>query len=788
MIHRRTGFGLARAALLALICLAGNGYAEPVAIDIPSQSLDSALTAFGAQTRLTIVADPALMRGRTAPAVSGNMEPAAALDALLKASGLAAYIQNGTVTVRKAAPRSDSESLLPEVSVTGAADTAAMPGDLPAPYAGGQVARGGQIGMLGNRDFMDTPFNATSYSADLIQNQQARTIADVMANDPSVRNFYSQSFQQDAFFIRGFQVDSGDFASGGLYGVSPLMRMSPASVERVEVLKGPSTLLNGTPPFGGIGGTVNVVPKRATDKPITQLTGSFASDSQFGAHVDLGRRFGTDNGIGLRFNGLYRDGDTALKDNSQELAEALVGLDFRGEGVRLSLDFGFQRQHETGIENSFSPSGPVVPDAPDASSHVYQPWLYFKGEDTFGTVRGELDLSSEVTLFAAFGGRRHELEEAFGFGSGLAPNGDFTEFITPHAGYNETWTSLLGARAKFSTGPIGHDVVFNASNLQQERGNFYGTAPSVASNIYSPTFIAEPFIAPLPKDAPKESELDMTSFGLTDALSLGEKWIVIAGARLQQIKISNFDITTGTTGALLSSSDDEKVSPAGGVIYKPVKAVSIYANYMEGFSPAQSFATNANQLLGTAVSKQVEAGTKVDLGNAGFSLAVFRIEQPNQIQDAFGRWSLDGMQRNEGIEVNIFGEPLKGVRVLGGAMFLDGVQEKTAGGLTDGKTALNAPELNVNLGAEWDVRVVPGLTLTARAIYTDEQYADAANTMTIPDWTRFDVGARYALKAGGKPVTLRAAVENVADKAYWANSYLYRGAPRTYLFSATVDF
>ena len=57
----------------------------------------------------------------------------------------------------------------------------------PAPYAGGQVATGGSLGLLGNRSVMDTPFNQTNYTAELIANQQARTIRDVLVNDPSVR-------------------------------------------------------------------------------------------------------------------------------------------------------------------------------------------------------------------------------------------------------------------------------------------------------------------------------------------------------------------------------------------------------------------------------------------------------------------------------------------------------------------------------------------------------------------------------------------------------------------------
>jgi iron complex outermembrane receptor protein len=100
-------------------------------------------------------------------------------------------------------------------------------------------------------------------------------------------------------------------------------------------------------------------------------------------------------------------------------------------------------------------------------------------------------------------------------------------------------------------------------------------------------------------------------------------------------------------------------------------------------------------------------------------------------------------------------------------------------------------KLNANLGAEWDVGGVPGLTFTARAIHTGEQYINEANTREIPDWTRFDLGSRYVFKTQGKTVTLRASVENVSDKRYWSTASQFGltfGTPRTAILSATVDF
>jgi iron complex outermembrane receptor protein len=146
--------------------------------------------------------------------------------------------------------------------VSASADASAQ--GLPSAYAGGQVARGGRLGLLGNVDIMDTPFNATNYTQALIQDQQARSVADVVQNDPSVRVARGFGNFQELYVIRGFAVNSDDMAYNGLYGLLPRQFVASELLERVEILRGANSFVNGAAPGGGgIGGAVNLVPKRA---------------------------------------------------------------------------------------------------------------------------------------------------------------------------------------------------------------------------------------------------------------------------------------------------------------------------------------------------------------------------------------------------------------------------------------------------------------------------------------------------------------------------------------------
>jgi len=205
----------------------------------------------------------------------------------------------------------------------------------------------------------------------------------------------------------------------------------------------------------------------------------------------------------------------------------------------------------------------------------------------------------------------------------------------------------------------------------------------------------------------------------------------------------------------MANYDESAVTPALGLVVKVAPKVSLYANYVEALTQgptAPTTAANAGEIFAPFKSKQAEGGAKVDFGRVTTTLSLFRIRQPSTLTNAANVFGLDGEQRNQGIEWNVFGEPVGGVRLLGGVMLIDAELAKTAGGANDGNQAPGVPRVNLNLGGEWDTAFLPGLTLSARAIHTSSQYVDAANTREIPGWTRYDLGARYALKAGATPL------------------------------------
>ncbi|MCF5140860.1 TonB-dependent siderophore receptor [Pseudomonas sp. PA-6-1D] len=758
---------------------------------VPAGSLSAALTRFAGLAGVNLSVDPALVSGRSSAGLSGEYGVEEGFAQLLTGSGLQLQPMGTQAYRLMPVPESGSLQLAPTsiVGTTGLAD-----GDT---YAGGQVARRGSQGLLGSRDFMETPFSMTTYTAEAVKNQQARTLGDLVASDPSVRATNPAGGRYEQFTIRGFSLFNSDVAYNGLYGVLPTYTIDMEMAERVDILKGPSQLINGISPRGSVGGGINVVPKRATDMDITSLTGTWASGSQAGGAVDVGRRFGEDNKFGIRFNGVKQSGDTEWDHQSVDREMAVLGLDFRGERLRLSTDIGHtERATDAPQERVQVGANARVPSAKDVRHNYAQPWSKARTDDTFGTVNGEFDLSDSVMLYGGVGARKSNHDFLRHAVSVTNNAGDFSVLPRDFTRDENVRTATAGVRSWLHTGPVSHEINLAASYFYMDFENGGARYAAAPSNLYNPVETPTPS-RPTRLDSKVYTENRFSGVALSDTLGFfDERLLLTLGARWQRVKVD--DWTDNVKGA--TAYDEEKVSPSGGILFKATDKLSLYANYMEGLSQgkiAPSTSINEDEIFPPFVSRQVEVGAKYDAGAFAMTAAVFRIKQPAYETNATTRvfWP-NGKRQNDGVELSVFGEPLKGVRLLGGVMYIDSELTHTTNGTFDGNRAPATPKYNVNLGAEWDVPTVEGLTLTSRGIYSSSQYLDQSNVKEIDAWTRLDVGARYAFKVDDKHITLRANVENVADKRYWSSAGasddsepgLTLSTPRTYLLSATVDF
>lgn len=704
----------------------------------------------------------------------------------------------------------DDVKTLAPVAVQASADASAQ-GLQPA-YPGGQVARGGRVGILGQRDNLETPFSVTSYTNELIQDRQARSVGDVLQSDPAVRMARGFGNFQESYFIRGFILGSDDVAYNGLYSLLPRQYIATELFERVEVLRGASAFLNGaTPGNGGIGGTINLLPKRAPNEPLTRLTAGFSGRGQGTLAADVARRFGPDDSVGVRVNAAYRDGETAIADERAKLGLGSIGVDWRSRDVRLSADLGYQDNQLRQTRPNVTLSGVTqVPKAPDATANFAQPWSYSNERDLFGTLRGEVDINANLTAYAAYGIRRSDESNSLAnlsVTNGSTGAGNTYRFDNTRK--DKVDTGEIGLRGKLRTGSVGHEWVVSASYFELEKKNAYAMdyTNTLVTNLYSPSTYAQPAFSSqtLYGNRLASPALNgitrLVSYAVGDTLSLlDDRLLLTGGLRHQQIYSRNYAYNTGTTS---KPYDDSRVSPLVGAVFKIDKRFSVYANYIEGLvqgdtAPASSGTTpvkNVGEMLSPYVSRQKEIGAKYDAGRLGLGLALFSIDRPRSVLNSAGFYTADGKDRHQGLELSVFGEAVRGLRVLGGLTLLDAKQKETDSATTDGKRVIGVPRQQATLGVEWDVPGVSGLALDGRIVHTGDTYANATNSLKVDGWTRLDVGARYIAVLNDTPVTFRARVDNLTDKNYWSSvggfpgsGYLVVGGPRTVALSASVDF
>lgn len=774
---------------------------ERIRFDIPAQSLATALRLFQAQSGAAVLYSPELVANKQAAAVSGELTAIEAVRQLLRGTGLEAEADEGGRLTIRTTKQEAVDQQLPEVEVSAA--FTANPLLLSEPFAGGQVARGGQLGILGNRDLMDTPFNQSNYTAELMQNQGARFVADALENDPTARTVGAPSSGADWFSIRGFDVGNQDIRFNGMNGIAPSFfnSLMAESFERIEVIKGPNALLNGMAQGGSVGGAINVVPKRAGNAPLTQFTADYISESQIGGHLDVGRRFGQDKEFGIRVNAVYRDGDTPIDRQSRESQLLAFGLDYQAASVRLSADLGYQEQDLKGVRGigwtGIDPAVTAVPKAPDNRTNYFDPTEFSNPTVYYGMLQGEFDLSERWTAFASAGGseREHLANGSFRLitnNQGDLAAGEFWNFSTAMKVVQQAGEA--GVRGRLETGPLKHLLVFAYSAFGNERFDTPGAPvgiPFPASNIYNPVFGSPQDVSTLQglDQVVKSGETNFASTTIADTVSFHDELVqVTLGARQQEIDTASFD---AVTGAITRSYEDQTISPMAGIVVRPRKDIAVYGNYIEGLQQgptAPPGTANAGEVFAPTVTKQYEAGVKLDTGRLGAALALYQIAQPSGLRDPVTTiFAVDGEQRNRGIDFNLFGEVTRGVRVLGGAAYIDAVLTKTEGGVNEGNTAPGVPEWRFVLGGEWDTPFAQHLTLTGRVVHTGSTYANSENTLTVPAWTRLDLGARYKLR---KNVTIRANLYNVLDENYWESStnFVLQNEPRTFSLSTTFDF
>lgn len=678
---------------------------------------------------------------------------------------------------------------LPEVWVTPAHPNPIAPEDTD---ASGAILHTTELGVLGRRKTIETPYATTGYSAEFIANQQASSVGEALKLEPSVRNFFPDGSLGEYFNMRGFYMQSQEFAWNGLYGLVPTNRSASELLERVEVLRGPGALLYGMSLGGSVGGVINLVPKRALQTPLTRTTVGVASDAMLSNHWDISRRLGDQQQWGVRLNLLKAYGHGAVDGQKENRQLAAIALDYRDRQLRMALDaYSIKESQRDGLALMTTFASDEIPAPIDARTNTGK-GIYAQSDTKAASWQWEVDGAERGSLFGAFGVKHQRSQGALNNALGLnaSSTGDYTGVDMNVNNLYTTQSAQLGARKQLTTGSLSHTLSLSLNAVTQKVGA-QSVRSTWSSNLYEPS---APVLASQPGKSSTQSHTRLNSLALVDTLASQDgRYQATIGVRYQHIYTRNAS-TSAVTG---HPYRQHALTPTVALIAKPWDApIALYANYIEGLSQGglvtDPLASNFGQAFAPYKSKQLELGLKWQSEDWQHTLSVFQIKRPSLIlNSATARYAPDGEQRNRGIEWTFDGALRPGWSVLGGLARLQAITTQTSDGLLNGKTAAGIPHWQANLGSEWIAPLHSALTFSANAVHTGGFWVNASNTQRVRSWTRWDLGLRYDSEWFATPVVLRLNIQNAFDKRYWSgvwNQYTSVGAPRTYRLSLQMDF
>ena len=668
-------------------------------------------------------------------------------------------------------------------------------------------ARDVNAAALGIKDPLSLPISIQSFSEELIVNQRARTLAEVLTNDASVQNTAIGNVF-DLVSLRGFQLDwTNGLRRDGL-AVAPFQDVPLENIQRIDVLKGPSSLVSG---FNNPGGTVNYVTKRPTLEAFTEVTAELRSrDGKF-FHLDTSGKFSDDSTLAYRFNAAIEDTGDFTGGDDLERYFISGALDWQvSDDFLLRFDVDYQDKSVVSqplIGLATSPddaSKKVLPPYVDMSDVLLgQPWALYETQTLNFGVRADYWLSDNWQWVTQLAHASNDRFTIFPDIYGVNAQGDVLSGAI-HVSPDESYRTLSGhsfISGSFSTGNIEHELVTGLSirDYESNDGRWFELANPI-SNIFNPVYTAKPDY----QENIDTNRTDTTesSFFITDKINLTENIYATLGFRHIRYKKQQHEAQKENEPQTEQVTIDDEVfnTPMLAVNYMPNDNTSFYMSYTEGAGEGSvavkgSGAINEGKNLGPQESEQLEAGIKVRTGNATYTMAIFEIEKMLEYHNHISNYFVqDGVQSHQGIEFNVNGEVTNDLSVVASFTAMHAEISKLAGEQAlNGNRPANVPKVQANVFFDYSLPMIEGLNANLGVFYVGEREQNVQNTLSLPSYVRVDTGLRYQLSSLN--TTFRLKVENLLDDEYWLSAGakgidwgVMPGRGRTAVLSATVAF
>jgi iron complex outermembrane receptor protein len=589
---------------------------------IPAQSLAAALIAFGKQANVQVLTAGGTIAGFRSPGLTGSFSAEDALGRLLQGSGLSyEFMDAGTVVVR---PRVGDAKAGPVAKPSEVKDLAPVRAEAMVERDVGYLADLTSIATRNDAYLIDVPQSISVVTRDLIDSQQLLTVADAVRNVAGVQ-YIEGSDGLPLFQIRGFYTGNGltdgmpnSIAGSGDY--PPLV-----GVQRVEVLKGPQSILGDTT-GSNFGGLVNITSKQPQSEPVRQFSYSLGEQGETQAALDLAGPLGSMPGLTYRLvlSGEYAD-RSPQGYRSRRSAYLAPSIGWRGKTTQLVV--GLQRIDNrlpmpdhvvllNGTLSSASPFGLLTGSPSDYASYQTSR-LYYLLDQQLG----------DTWTWRSRGQYVHQQNDQKSWTLyNPSANGDADPLAEAYR-YNDAYYSLQNDLVGVFGGRVTHTVTVGFDYARSRIGHsddYLHPYDGAQYNLFTSPQL--PSVASVIQPADNQPlggspwSIDSGLF-LQDQIALGEHWGALAAVRRATYEVSTEDVAGDPWNPRRT-----KWVPNLGVVYKLTPDIAFYGSAASGFQPVSYLGENGRPLV-PALSRQLEAGAKFNLfeQRARLTVSLYRI-------------------------------------------------------------------------------------------------------------------------------------------------------------------
>ncbi|WP_240905379.1 TonB-dependent siderophore receptor [Bordetella hinzii] len=734
--------------------------AEPAAAaqlrryDIAAGSLDQVLNRYAQDAGVMLTIDGALTAGRQSAGLRGSYGLADGFAAILSGSGLAAVPQGAGYVLRRA-PAREVTTLAP-VSVSGAsaADNS-------------YVAETSRAGSKTETAILDVPQSISVVTRSQMEAQNAQSVTEVLRYVPgvTVETYGIDPKGFDWVMIRGFNAQSSsDYKDGLRQGGSgyTLFRSAPYALERIEVLRGPSSVLYGQ---GDAGGIINRVSKLPQATPQYEVELEYGSFQRKQAAVDLTGPINQDGTLMYRLIGVARDANTQFTyPNGDRIGDdrlyAAPSITWAPSAdTRFTLMADYLRDRSGGTIGTVTING--------------KPTRLRNGDPDFN--RFDQDQKSIGYQFEHRFNDTFQARQSLRYGqvnaildnillSGIGPTG--IQRVARR--FEETMANLAldnQLQADFRTGPLAHTVLVGLDYSRVHADARRDTGPAPALNPYDPVY-GVPVPTPTTPIYDGLERNYQTGLYLQDQVKIAERWMLTLGGRYDWYEQKLENRLTGKD----SRQDGEHFSGRVGLNYVFANGLAPYVSYSQSFLP-NAGTSAAGDTFAPSQGRQWEAGIKYQpVGSrALYTLAVFDIRKTNVLTNDLsnpGFAIAAGEVRSRGVELEGKFSLGAGWDFTGSYTYLDAEITQANDG-SKGKRPSLVPEHSASgwLNYTFGDSALAGLSIGAGVRYVGSTYGDNRNTLKIDSHTLVDAGLSYTYD---KQLTFSVNATNLFDKDYLA--------------------